>query len=200
VSARKTISHKNFKIIIQILKKTYTNCFVLDNKLNFRNANIVDVSKILEIYNFYIANHFSNFEEEPLKYNDFLDIYKNIQAANLPFIVCEQSNSLIGFSYLNKFRNKSGYKHTFEDTIYIEKNSIGRGVGFKLLNHLINTASKNKDIKTIIAVIGGKNPEGSIHIHKKNGFSMIGTLKSVGFKKNQWLDATYMQKILYEKN
>ena len=28
---------------------------------------------------------------------------------------------------------------------------------------------------------------------------MIGALKKVGFKKNQWLDAIYMQKILNEK-
>ena len=40
----------------------------------------------------------------------------------------------------------------------------------------------------------------SIKIHEKNGFKLIGTLKKVGFKKNQWLDSIYMQKIINEKN
>ena len=67
-----------------------------------------------------------------------------------------------------------------------------------LLNELIKASTINKDIKTIIAVIGGKNVKASIKIHKKNGFNIVGTLKKVGFKKNQWLDSIYMQKILNE--
>ena len=65
-------------------------------------------------------------------------------------------------------------------------------------NHL--KSSKNTQINNIIAVIGGNKTEASIRIHQKNGFNMIGTLKKVGFKKNQWLDSIYMQKILNEKN
>ena len=127
-------------------------------------------------------------------------MFKNILKEKLPFIICEKSKKLIGFAYLNKFRNKSGYKHTFEDTIYIEKDFIGMGIGFKLLEKLINLSLKNPKIKTIISVIGEVNSQGSISIHKKNGFNIVGTLKSVGFKKNQWLDVIYMQKILYEEN
>lgn len=172
----------------------------MDNNIYFRDANIDDISDILKIYNFYINNHLSNFEEKPLTKNNFLKMFKNILKEKLPFIICENSKKLIGFAYLSKFRNKSGYKHTFEDTIYIEKDFIGMGIGFNLLEKLINLSLKNPKIKTIISVIGEVNSQGSISIHKKNGFNIVGTLKSVGFKKNQWLDVIYMQKILYEKN
>ena len=53
-----------------------------------------------------------------------------------------------------------------------------------------------KVAKAFVSPLGGKNAEASIRIHQKNGFNMIGTLKKVGFKKNQWLDSIYMQKIL----
>ena len=69
------------------------------------------------------------------------------------------------------------------------------GIGHRLLKEIIQSSLKNKSIKTIIAVIGN-NSKSSIKTHQKNGFNMIGTLKKVGFKNNQWLDATYMQKIL----
>ena len=64
------------------------------------------------------------------------------------------------------------------------------------MSELIKLCRKNKDIKNLIAVIGGSDNLGSINIHKKNGFKYIGTLSKVGYKKNKWVDSVYMQKIL----
>ena len=172
----------------------------MNKSLTFRTLVIDDVHRILEIYNFHIKNGLANFEEEPLKYRVFLNFTKNILKSNLPFIVCEENKCILGFAYLSKFRNKSGYRYTFEDTVYVDDKYIGKGIGSLLLNHLIKKSSQNSQIKNIIAVIGGNKTEASIRIHQKNGFDMIGVLKKVGFKKNQWLNSIYMQKILNEKN
>ena len=171
----------------------------MNNQLTFRALKTSDIETVLEIYNFHINTGLSNFEEKPFLYNDFFDLCQNIINANLPFIVSIYNKKIIGFSYLNNFRNKSGYRYTFENSIYVNSDYIGKGIGSKLLEELIKTSSKNSKIKNIIAVIGGKNPESSIQIHKKSGFVIIGTLKNIGFKKKQWLDAIYMQKILNEK-
>ena len=172
----------------------------MNNLLTFRTLEIKDVHRILEIYNFHIKNGLANFEEESIKYTFFLNFTKNILKSNLPFIVCVENKLLLGFSYLRKFREKSGYRYTFEDSVYVHNNFIGKGIGYSLLKHLVKASSKNSKVRNIIAIIGGKNAEASIRIHQKNGFNMIGTLKKVGFKKNQWLDSVYMQKILNEKN
>ena len=74
------------------------------------------------------------------------------------------------------------------------------GIGNDLLRELLEASKKNPNIKNIIAVIGSFDSESSIHIHKKNGFKTIGILKKVGFKKDKWIDAIYMQKVLNEKN
>ena len=172
----------------------------MNNSLKFRALETKDVHRILEIYNFHIKNGLSNFDEEPIEYKNFFNLTKKILKSNLPFIVCEEKKTILGFAYLNKFRNKSGYRYTFEDSIYVHNSFIGNGIGYLLLKHLIKVSSKNSKIRNIIAVISGKNTEASIRIHQKNGFYMVGTLKKVGFKKNQWLDSIYMQKILNEKN
>ena len=65
---------------------------------------------------------------------------------------------------------------------------------------MILSSNQKAFIKSIIAVIGGNNKNASIKIHKKNGFKMIGVLKNVGLKKNQWLDTTLMQLEIDEKN
>ena len=123
-------------------------------------------------------------------------MFKNILNLKLPFLVSEIDNKIIGFAYLNKFREKSGYRYSYEDSIYIDNNFIGMGIGNMLLKELIKFSEINKNIKTIIAVIGNYKSEPSINIHKKNGFNIVGKLDKIGFKNNQWLDAIFMQKIL----
>ena len=105
-------------------------------------------------------------------------------------------NIIIGFAFLQPFRSKSGYRFTFENSIYVHPKFINQGIGNILLKNLIKSSKKNNLIKSIIAVIGDSKNYNSIKIHYKNGFKKIGILKSVGFKKNKWIDSVYMQKIL----
>ena len=99
-------------------------------------------------------------------------------------------------AYVSKFREKSGYKFTYEHSIYVDPQHLDRGFGSTILKELIKLCKKNSKIKNLIAVIGGSSNNSSIKIHKKNGFKYIGTLKKVGHKKNKWLDSVYMQKRL----
>ncbi|MBT3439661.1 MAG: hypothetical protein HN438_02865 [Gammaproteobacteria bacterium] len=46
--------------------------------------------------------------------------------------------------------------------------------------------------RTLVSRIGGKS-EASIHLHKKFGFSDIGTMKSVGKKFDEIIDVHLMQ-------
>jgi len=172
----------------------------LSNIFRYRNFKDDDINHVLNIYNFHIKNGLNNFEENQYTYEDFLKLVKNIIKSDLPFIIAEIKEKIIGFTYLSKFRDKSGYKFTFENSIYIDNDYVGKGVGSQLLKCLIEAANKDSKIKTIIAVIGKKNSDLSIKIHQKNGFNIVGTLKKVGYKKNQWLDVIYMQKIFNEKN
>jgi L-amino acid N-acyltransferase YncA len=172
----------------------------MKNEAIFRDIKEEDISQVLNIYNYYITNDLANFEELPFTKDQFFKLYDKIIQTKLPFIVCEISKIIVGFAYLNNFRNKSGYKFSYENSIYIDVNFIGKGLGSKLLKKLLDKSYKIQNVKTIISVIGGDNTGASIKIHEKNGFKLIGTLKKVGFKKNQWLDSIYMQKIINEKD
>ena len=146
------------------------------------------------IYNYYISKSFSNFEEKKVTFSHFKNNYKKIIAKNLPYLGALDNEKVVGVAYLNNYREKSGYKFAFENTIYIDNEYIKKGIGNKLLNKLIITSKKNKNIKIIVAVISGIDSKGSIKIHKKNGFKKIGVLKKIGFKKGRWVDSILMQK------
>ena len=147
-----------------------------------------------ELYNYYIINSYANFEETKVSFKDFYKNYKNIVSNQLPYLVALDQKKVIGIAYLNRFRDKSGYRFTFENTIYVNNEYVKEGVGSKLLEKLINVSKKNKNIKKIVAVIGGIDSKGSLKVHKKFGFKKSGVLNSIGFKKNKWIDAILMQK------
>ena len=158
------------------------------------NIKKVDIKDALAVYNYYIDNSFSNFEEKKLSLNSFYKLYINTKLKKLPFIIAKNNKNIIGLAFVNKFREKSGYKFTYEHSIYVNPSYIKLGYGSLILKELIKQCKKNKKIKNLIAVIGGSNNKSSILLHKKNGFKYIGILKKVGFKKNRWIDSVIMQK------
>ena len=147
-----------------------------------------------KIYNYYIRNSYSNFEENEVTYKDFYKNYENIINKKLPYLVALYDEKVVGIAYLNQFREKSGYRFAFENTIYIHNHYIKQGIGSKLLKALIDCSKKNKKIKLIVAVIGSIDNQSSIKIHQKLGFKKVGKLTKVGFKKNKWIDSIFLQK------
>ena len=160
------------------------------------NINKKILNKALKIYNFYISNSFSNFEEKQLSIIKFNNMYKKIKSNKLPFLIAVNKEEIIGIAFVNKFRDKSGYRFTHEHSIYVSPEFLNQGYGSKILKQLIKICRLNKDIKQLIAVIGGSDNYASIKMHKKLGFEYVGTLKKVGYKKNKWIDSVYMQKKL----
>ena len=161
---------------------------------NIRTIKKGDVKQTLYIYNYYIENSFSNFEESKISIYKFNLLIKKTLTNKLPFLVIAINKKILRLAYLSNYRNKSGYKFAFENSIYIHPEFQGKGLGAKLLKKLIQISKTNKKIKNIIAIIGDSENIASIKLHKKTGFNHIGVIKKVGFKKNKWIDSIIMQK------
>ena len=160
------------------------------------NFTVNEISKARKIYNYFIKYSFSNFEEKVLSKSAFNLLLNKVKKNKLPFILAIEDHEVIGLAFVNKFREKSGYRFSYEHSIYVDPDLINNGYGNKILKELVKICKKITKIKNLIAVIGGKNNFASIKIHKKNGFNYIGTIKKAGFKKNRWVDSVYMQKRL----
>ena len=70
----------------------------------------------------------------------------------------------------------------------------GRGVGERLLTDLI-AAANGSGFHSIIARIVGEN-SGSIRLHEKVGFTLVGTELEVGRKHGRWLDVVEYQYVV----
>jgi len=165
-------------------------------KLTIEKISEKHLRDALKIYNYYIINSYANFEEKKLTFNQFHNNYKNIIKNKLPYLVALSEKKVVGLAYLTRFREKSGYRFAFENTIYVHDQFTKQGIGFKLLNELLNISKNYKNIKLIVAVIGSIDSKGSLKLHEKLGFKKKGVLKKIGFKNNKWIDSIFLQKNL----
>ena len=98
---------------------------------------------------------------------------------------------ILGFAVVSPFRDRPAYATTVENSVYVLRSARGRGVGEVLLRELITTATAS-GFHSLIARIVGEN-EGSIRLHEKCGFTLVGTEIEVGRKHGQWLDVVEYQ-------
>jgi len=152
-------------------------------KLTIEKISEKHLRDALKIYNYYIINSYANFEEKKLTFKQFHINYKNIIKNKLPYLVALSEKKVVGLAYLNRFREKSGYRFAFENTIYVHDQHTRQGIGYKLLKELLHVSKNNKNIKFIVAVIGSIDSKGSLKLHKKLGFKETGVLKKLVLKK-----------------
>ena len=167
-----------------------------NSSAKIRNASAEDCPVICEIYNFYISGTVITFDEEPMEPSSWQQKLNQVRELDLPFIVAtSDSGELLGFAYLAPWRQKSAYRKTVENTIYLKHTAVGQGLGPKLLSELVRLG-KEAGIKQVVAVISDSEADTSIQMHKKFGFKKVGQLPGVGNKFNRWLGVVLMQKSL----
>jgi L-amino acid N-acyltransferase len=105
-----------------------------------------------------------------------------------------RSEPLLGFAVVSPFRNRPAYATTVESSVYVHRGARGRGVGELLLRELIAAATA-LGFHSLIARIVGEN-EGSIRLHEKCGFTLVGTEIEVGRKHGVWLDVVEYQYVV----
>lgn len=157
-----------------------------------RNADTEDAEAICAIYNPYILNTTISFEEEAVTENEMSRCIRN--NGNLPWIVYEENDQILGYAYACKWRVRKAYRFSVESVVYLNSKATGYGLGTILYKELINRL-KALQIHTVIGGIALPNPA-SIALHEKFGYKKVAHFKEVGFKFNKWIDVGYWELIL----
>ena len=164
--------------------------------LSIRASQSKDCFAICEIYNFYIQNSVVTFDEQIMQLNAWEEKLEYLNKQKLPFIVAEtESGEILGFAYVAPWRQKSAYRRTVEDSIYLRAAATRKRIGTKLLEELL-ALSKQAGVKEVVAVISDSGAESSVRLHEQFGFKKQGHLAKVGFKFDRWLGTILMQKSL----
>jgi L-amino acid N-acyltransferase len=159
-----------------------------------RPATIQDVPQILAIVNHAIATSTANYNYEPQTLAEQTAWFESKQQHNFPVWVAVVEDLAVAFGTYGTFREKMGYRYTVEHTIYVQENQQRKGIGKALLIQLV-TQAKAEGYHAMIGGIDAKNKE-SIAFNQKMGFEIVGHLKEVGYKFDQWLDLCFVQRLL----
>ena len=158
-----------------------------------RDATLDDVDAMTSIYAHHVMSGNGSFEETPPDTAEMAARLKSREQSGHPTLVYENLNGdVIGFAYAGVHKARSAYRHTVEDSVYVDPAHAGQGIGFQLMTALIDRCTA-LGYHQMMAVIGDSGNVGSIKLHEKLGFRMIGTAKGIGYKHGQWLDVVYMQ-------
>jgi L-amino acid N-acyltransferase YncA len=176
--------------------------------MRIRLVEVDDAQALLNIYNPEIIETAVSFDLVPRSLADQEAWIRLHQAAH-PCIVAvneeddqgetgARGEKILGFAVVSPFRQRPAYATSVENSLYVYRAARGRGVGERLLRELIQTAQES-GYHTLIARIVGEN-DGSIRLHEKCGFSLVGTEVEIGRKHGQWLDVVEYQYVVPDRS
>jgi len=162
-----------------------------------RSATEADLATITEIYEHAVRYGTATFELVPPDLAEMARRFRALMDGGFPYLVATVEGRVIGYAYAGPYRPRPAYRFTVENSIYLQPSTHRRGIGLQLLQRLIPECEA-RGFRQMIAVIGDSANAGSIGLHTKCGFQMIGTHASVGLKFGRWLDTVMMQRALGE--
>lgn len=161
-----------------------------------RPARLADLPAVAAIYAHHVRTGTASFELDPPDLAEMTRRFQALQDTGMPYFVAEVDGNLLGYAYAGPHRARPAYRHTVEDSIYLDTAAQGRGVGTLLLDALVRECTA-RGFRQMVAVVGGgqENP-GSMRLHARCGFREVGVLAKVGYKFERWLDIVLMQREL----
>lgn len=160
-----------------------------------RAAKVEDLPGILAIYNDAVLTTTATYDYEPRTLEHRTAWYEDHVKNNYPiFVALDDAQAVVGWSALNRYHDRKGYRYTTENSVYVAAAERGKGIGKRLMSPLVESA-RERGFHAILAAIDAQN-EASIRLHARFGFERVGCFKQVGFKFGRWLDVVYMELLL----
>lgn len=160
-----------------------------------RPSTPADVAAIASIYDWHVRHGTASFEIDPPDAAELARRREDVVAKGLPFLVAEDGGAVRGYAYANQFRPRPAYRFCVEDSVYVDPEAVGRGLGRLLLSELC-ARCEAAGVRQMLAVIGDSANAASIGVHRAAGFVPVGTIAAAGWKFDRWLDVVVMQRSL----
>ena len=183
-----------------------------------RSASLDDLEMVERIYRHYVDASVSTFEEAAPDRAEWTRRFGEVTGQGLPFLVAEVQRLevqrlevqrlvaqrlevqglVVGYALAAPWRTRPAYRHTVEESVYVDPSAIGQGIGHALLDELLRRCAL-ANVREVVAVIvdtGPTDDNASLALHRRCGFTLVGRLAGVGRKHDRWLDTILMQRSL----
>ena len=162
--------------------------------LMIREATSDDAEAIRLIYNHEVENETSTMDLVPRTLETQREWIAARSGAFCAVVAVDSSGTVLGFGALSEYKDRSGYRSTVENSVYVRRDVARRGIGKQILLNLLETATVS-GFHSVIARIEAQSLA-SRGLHSSCGFELVGIEKQVARKFGKWLDIAVMQKSL----
>lgn len=174
--------------------------------IRVRPAERRDLSRLTEIYNYYILNTPITFDIDPYTVEERVKWFQQFdRTGRHRLLVAEETEvsalaaqgsspqgTIIGYAGTMRFRPKAAYDTTVETTVYCAPEAAGKGIGSQLYQALFDEVS-SEDVHLIVAGYTMPNPASEV-LHRKFGFRTVGVFQEVGRKFGKYWDVCWMER------
>lgn len=172
--------------------------------MDIRDVTDNDAEAIHAIYEHYVKTSVATLQENIPTIESIRSKIQGLKSIEMPFLAAvDRSNGEIaGYAYGDNFSERSGYKHTVEDSVYIQKDYTGRGLGKLLLKEVFARlkAIGKKVVLAKMSILPDVRPEdmATCRLHASLGAREVGRFLKVGYKLETLVDVVIFQLDLEE--
>ena len=159
-----------------------------------RIAELRDAEATRAIYNLEVVETTVTFDLVPRTLEEQEKWIAEHSGGHPAIVAVDDGDEIHGFASLSPFRPRPAYAPTVEDSVYVQRDDRGRGIGELLLRDLVGLATDHGFHSVVARIVGGH--DASIALHAKCGFEQVGCEREVGRKFGRWLDVVLMQRML----
>ena len=159
-----------------------------------RPATAADAGAICRIYNQGIEDRVATLETE-LRTPDERRAWLENRSPRHPVIVAEAGPAtIIAWGSLNVFNPREAYRFVADFSVYVERESRGKGVGRVILERLIGLGREHGFHKLVLSAFP-TNANG-MALYTKLGFRTVGVYREQGRLDGKWVDTIIMENLL----
>ena len=155
-----------------------------------RSAEAADLVAVADIYAHSVRTSVATFDVEeppPAYWQAKLDS----RCVGDHLLVACDHHEVLGFAYSGPFRTRPAYGRTRETSVYLAQGETGKGIGIRLYTDLLDLLRQDH-VHLAVAVVAQPNPASNA-LHRKLGFTEVGTLDEVGYKFGAYVSTTWFQ-------
>lgn len=176
---------------------TCSSATAIDASVRIRGAQPCDAAAIEAIYAREVLHGTASYEVEPPGVDAMAERMAAGGTTGHPWRVAMAGDAIAGYAYASPYRTRPGYRWTVEDSVYVAPAFQRLGVGAALLADLVERCTA-LGFRQMVAVIGDESNRGSVLLHERLGFQVVGRFPGIGRKHGRWLTGVQMMRALGE--
>jgi L-amino acid N-acyltransferase YncA len=165
-----------------------------DGAIVIRDAVLDDAPAVARIYNQGIEDRTATLETQLRSAEERAEWLAAHDERHPVLLAVDPAGAALGWCSLNRFNPRAAYDHVADISVFVARESRGRGVGDAMLTALEGRARSLGYHKMVLAAFPTNAP--GVRLYQRHGFVTVGTYHEQGMLEGRWVDVVVMEKIL----